>query len=357
MFRRHRVLFNCLVVALAGSVVFDAGTICRANITINTVAIGNPGNAPDTAVMTVDGSTGYGAVGYNYRIGKYDVTVGQYTAFLNAVAATDTFGLYNPSMASDLTIAGIAQNGVSGGFSYSVIDSPNKPITYVSWGDAARFANWLHNGQPTGDEGPATTETGAYTLNGTTDYAALNLIARNANAKWFIPSENEWYKAACYDPATGHYWNYATRTNTKPTSAPPDDTPNTANFNPNGVGPHNCDVNGNCLTDVGAYTASASAYGTFDQTGDVDQWNEATIVSLYRGQRGARGTLTRLICRLLTGVTILRTLRASLLGSAWRPCLSQAQMYWRYSLAARFACGRSCQREPASIRVLFAGIT
>ena len=104
---------------------------------------------------------------YNYNIDKYDVTVGQYTDFLNSVAATDTYGLYNTSMATDLNIAGISRSGSSGSYTYSVIgSSANLPITYVSWGDAARFANWLQNGQPSGAEGPGTTETGAYTLNG-----------------------------------------------------------------------------------------------------------------------------------------------------------------------------------------------
>ncbi len=60
----------------------------------------------------------------------------------------------------------LLQNGSSGSYTYSVIDSPIKPITYVSWGDAVRFTNWLYNGQPTGAEGNGTTETGSYTLNG-----------------------------------------------------------------------------------------------------------------------------------------------------------------------------------------------
>jgi len=53
-------------------------------------------------------------VAYNYHIGKYDVTVGQYTAFLNAVAATDKYGLYIPQMATDPEIAGIAQHCIAG---------------------------------------------------------------------------------------------------------------------------------------------------------------------------------------------------------------------------------------------------
>ena len=62
------------------------------------VTVGDPGNAADTTVMN-DGTTGYGSVPYVYRIGEYDVTVGQYCQFLNAVAKIDTFGLYNSDMA------------------------------------------------------------------------------------------------------------------------------------------------------------------------------------------------------------------------------------------------------------------
>ncbi len=107
--------------------------------------------------------------------------------------------LYNSGMATDGNVAGIQQNGPSGGYIYSVIGSANHPITYVNWYDAARFTNWLYNGQPTtGGEGNGTTETGSYTLNGSNP----NNVTRNANATWVIPTENEWYKAgvlqSCY---------------------------------------------------------------------------------------------------------------------------------------------------------------
>ena len=67
-------------------------------VVIDTVRVGNPGNAPDTEIMN-DDTTGYGAVEYDYRIGTYEVTAGQYTEFLNAVAAEDTYELYDPDMA------------------------------------------------------------------------------------------------------------------------------------------------------------------------------------------------------------------------------------------------------------------
>ena len=231
-------------------------------VTIDWVPVGNAGNANDPATGNL-----YGGVAYNYSIDKYDVTVGQYTDFLNAVAATDTYGLYNASMGTDPNINGISRSGSSGSYTYSVIgSSTNLPITYVSWGDAARFSNWLQNGQPTGAEDASTTEDGAYTLNGATSDAALNLVTRNAGATIFIPSESEWYKAAYYDPVAGHYWNYATGTNTTPTSAAPGSTPNTANFFDSTTGyavTHSTSYSSsqNYLTAVGAYTASASPYG------------------------------------------------------------------------------------------------
>ena len=86
-------------------------------------------------------------------MGEYDVTVGQYCQFLNAVAKTDTYGLYNSGcMSLYYPTIGISQSGSSGNYSYSVTGSDsqgvNCPIFAASWGDAARFCNWLQNGQP-----------------------------------------------------------------------------------------------------------------------------------------------------------------------------------------------------------------
>ena len=100
---------------------------------------------------------------YAYQIGKYEVTAGQYTEFLNAVADSDTYGLYSTLMGDILNYgANIQRTGSSPNYSYSVAaDWANRPVNYVSFWDAARFANWLHNGQPTGPQGPGTTEDGA----------------------------------------------------------------------------------------------------------------------------------------------------------------------------------------------------
>jgi formylglycine-generating enzyme required for sulfatase activity len=214
------------------------------------------------------------------------VTIGQYAAFLNAVAATDTYSLYNPSMASDGNIKGIQQNGSSGSYTYSVIGSGDRPITYVSWFDSARFANWMTNGQ-----GSGSTETGAYTLNGAT---SGNAVTANAGAAFRIPTLNEWYKAAYYAPTlnsgAGGYYTYPTQSNDAPGNTI-GSTANQANCI-TGAGysvtqSPSYDSNQNYLTDVGAFSGSGSFYGTFDQGGNVFQWND--LIGAADGSRGIWG--------------------------------------------------------------------
>ena len=254
-------------------------------ITIDMVTVGNPGNANDT------GGTDNGAVAYSYQIGKYDVTIGQYTAFLNAVAATDTYSLYNASMTTNLNVAGISRAGSSGSYTYSVINnggnSANRPITFVSWFDAARFANWMTNDQG----GPGTTETGAYTLNNATSGVAP---AKTPGAAFYIPTENEWYKAAYYSPAlnsgSGGYYDYATQSDSAPGNTIGTGS-NQANYYTGGkysvTQSSSQSSSQNYLTDVGAFSGSGSFYGTFDQSGNVYQWNDLDGVA--GSSRGIRG--------------------------------------------------------------------
>jgi len=146
----------------------------------------------------------------------------------------------------------------------------------VSLFDAVRFTNWLSNNQPTGAEGPGTTETGSYTIT-INNVSHITNVTQNSNATWVIPTNDEWYKAAYYNPATGSYYQYPYSSNTVPLSAPPGNAPNTGNFyDPTTgyalTGSTSYSGSQNYLTDVGSYTASASPYGAFDMGGDVFQW-------------------------------------------------------------------------------------
>ena len=275
-----------MVCAVATLMATMFGSAQAGPISIAMVTVGDPGNPADTQIMS-DGTTGYGAVDYVYQIGKYDVTTAQYASFLNAVAATDLYHLYDISMPHDFpnnpSTVGISRTGNSGSHSYTVIGNGNAPVFDVTWGNAARFSNWLQNGQPTGSEGAGTTETGTYTLNGATSTAALMAVTRNPGATWVLPAENEWYKAAYYRGGglNAGYWLYATQNNGMPSYLLSATGTNNMNFYNNGYTDPT-----NYLTSVGAFAASPGPYGTFDQGGNVFQWNETAVTGVGRGLRG-----------------------------------------------------------------------
>lgn len=259
-----------------------------AAIKIDTVRVGDAGNAGE-----VQSQGTFGAVSYDYHIGTYEVTNSQYTAFLNATAASDPNGLYNTAMGSSAFFrGGISRSGSSGSYSYSTkTDMGNKPVGYVSFWDAARFANWLTNGQPTGAQGSGTTEDGMYNLAAPLDPSTVVRqrdfsLGQNGVA---ITSENEWYKAAYYD-GNGGYFDYATQSNAVPTIATADATGavsnpgiNVANYN---LGADWNGQNGNLTTVGSAGANSSSHYGTFDQSGNVKEMFDDILSTSFRGLRG-----------------------------------------------------------------------
>lgn len=225
-----------------------------AAINIDTAYVGDVGN-PATEYYP------RGSVGYGYYIGTYEVTNSQYVSFLNATAATNAYESYNSNMGSSVH-GGISQSGSSGSFSYSArAGMGNKPVNYVSFWDAARFANWLTSGD---------TEVGVYDLEGVVDSDAFGStpeVSRDPTA-WEaggvgIASVNEWYKAAYYQPVAGGgdadgYWLYPNASNSM----------TTADANVEGsVG---------TVTDVDAYSHAVSYYGTYGQAGNVSEMHDGS---------------------------------------------------------------------------------
>jgi len=280
---------NCV-----GGVASPSGSL----VSYSLVSVGNSGNADD--------ANGFGAVSYTFNMGKYNVTIAQYTAFLNAVAKTDPNGLYDSRMATDLNVAGIARSigpGTSG-YVYTAMnnsgDSSNRPIAYVSWFNAARFANWMSNNQPVGPQSSTTTENGAYDLSKTINEKAVAKNICNPNTgksvAYWIPTENEWYKAAYYSPnyndmGSSGYYLYSTQSDASPGNLV-GNTSNQMNVIINLLfsvtQAATLELSQNYLTDVGAYTGSPSYYGTFDQNGSLYQWNDLDgTQGAYRGIRGS----------------------------------------------------------------------
>ena len=262
---KHTIMF----VAVAG-LVFALAPAARA-LTVDMAPIGDPGNTADT--------TGYGAVSYDYSIGKTEVTNAQYAEFLNLKAASDPHNLFG-WLSYNQGWEGILRSGSDGSYTYATIqDMANLPVISINWFSTLRFANWMTNGQGDGD-----TETGSY------DMSQQPYPTRLPAAEYVTPNEDEWYKAAYYKggSTSAGYWDYSTQSDTVPVAlsrvlsgdsgvvgdgriggeggATPVLSGNygrISSLNGNKPGMNNVNTNG-----------GPSAYGTYDQAGNVMEFLE-----------------------------------------------------------------------------------
>jgi len=195
--------------------------------------IGNGGNTAD--------STGYGVVATTYSMGTYEVS-------RDMVTKANSAGSLGITMADMTSYGG---NGV------------DRPATGVSWIEAATFVNWLNTSS--GGQVAYKFSGGSFELwaPGDSGYDAANPY-RNSLATYFLPSENEWYKAAYYSSG-GVYYDYPTGSDTAPTAVAAGTTADTAVYtNPWSQGP----------ADI-ASAGGVSPYGTMGQGGNVWEWNES----------------------------------------------------------------------------------
>ncbi len=228
------VLFAAVTLSIQPSAQADTFGTSGNEFTIDFVDIGHAGNAADT--------TTYGAVPYEYRVGKYEIS-------------QDTI--------TKATASGMA-NVTAGSW------TGNQPAAYISWYEAAAFVNFLNT-----DSG----KTAAYDLtisNGIWSMALWSSeqawtaggtnLYRNKDAYYFLPSENEWYKAAYYNAAGTNYFLYPTASSSVPTAVASGTDAGSAVYNN--------------VASVPAIVASAgglSPYGTMGQGGNVWEWSESAF--------------------------------------------------------------------------------
>ena len=228
-------LFAAVTLSIQPSAQADTFGTSGNEFTIDFVDIGHAGNAADT--------TTYGAVPYEYRVGKYEIS-------------QDTI--------TKATASGMA-NVTAGSW------TGNQPAAYISWYEAAAFVNFLNT-----DSG----KTAAYDLtinNGIWSMALWSSeqawtaggtnLYRNKDAYYFLPSENEWYKAAYYNAAGTNYFLYPTASSSVPTAVASGTNAGSA-------------VYFGAEGSVPAIVASAgglSPYGTMSQGGNVGEWTESAF--------------------------------------------------------------------------------
>jgi len=227
-------LFAAFTITTQPSAQADTFGTSGNEFTIDFVPIGNAGNAANT--------TGFGAVPYEYRMGTYEISQ-------NAIDKATASGMAN-----------VTAGPWTG----------NQPAANINWYEAAAFVNWLNT---------STGKTAAYDLAWDGSAWSMNLwssgqawtaggenLYRNKDAFYFLPSENEWYKAAYYNPAGSNYFLYPTASSSVPTAVA------------SGTGAGTAVYNG--VASVPATITSAgglSPYGTMGQGGNVFEWNESAF--------------------------------------------------------------------------------
>lgn len=249
-------LLGTSMLGMAAPALADAFGSGANSFEIDFVKIGQPGNVADTTGVPNPA----GAVPYEYRIGKYEISE---TMIEKA----------NAQSAADGAALGITKD----------TRGPNKPATSISWFEAARFVNWLNTS--TGSEP-------AYKFDGNGNFQLWqpldpgydpNNLFRNQRATYFLPSADEWYKAAFYDPVSHSYSDFPNGSITAPLPVASGTAPNTAVFDqPFEQGPADIMLAG-----------GPSPFGTIAQAGNVWEWEETEVDLVNddtQANRGFRGS-------------------------------------------------------------------
>lgn len=232
---------------------------------------------------------GRGSVSYEYRISRTEITSAQYMEFLNTFLARwsdDFYGVQYVSYSGFSTAIGGSQAFV---LNEHLTDPANVPVHGISWRAAAMYCNWLHNDkQPT----LAAVSSGAYdisTFGWTDEFSFTDQPTHSPGAKYWIPTLDEWLKAAHFDPngygpGQPRWWNYSNTSDTAPVSGLP------------GVGETSAGLErGPDYPDwpeyipLRSYPQTRSPWGLLDLSGGAAEWTEEILYPEFPRNRVADG--------------------------------------------------------------------
>lgn len=236
-----------------------------------------------------DRAIGRGSVNYQYNIGKFEVTSAQWVEFFNA-AYDRPAGYTIPHLAPPSFWGGVPTTPTH-------TENPNArrwtttsqsamlPTGDISWRMAAIYCNWLHNGKATNREAFLN---GAYDVStfGYQGTVFTDQLTHNPDARYWVPTWDEWLKAAHYDPvkingdgSLGGWWLYPNKSDVAPVYGPPgvmvNGVPTQANAGWNqldfpGFNPY--------AVQLGAYPNVQSPWGLFDTAGGTREWTEEALL-------------------------------------------------------------------------------
>jgi formylglycine-generating enzyme required for sulfatase activity len=248
------------------------------------VTITHPNNPAYSGFDPFGYVTGRGSVGYEYRIARTEVTTGQWLEFLNTFMGTPSI----PTHLSPPRVwgAGIDPAYPGPGFRFrlrNIADAANVGAYGVTWRTAAMYVNWLHNGR---SADPASLMSGAYdvsTFGDNPDGTFTDQPTRSPGARYWIPSLDEWLKAAHWDPnytGNGGWWTYSNGLDIPLTYGPP------PGFGGDGTGQANAGFQlpnfRHYDIPLGSYPNTPSIWGILDIAGSGSEWTE----EIQRGSLG-----------------------------------------------------------------------
>lgn len=244
---------------------------------IDFVTIGSPGNVGYNGPDPNGFATGRGSVGYDYRIGRTEISSGQWIQFVN------TFSVQSNELelfAAPVWWGAHRDPGYNGPGRRWVLNSPDaamQPLFGITWRDAAFYCNWLNNNQPTAF---ADIQNGAYdastfTFNHDGGFTTFNdQRTHNPGARFWIPTWDEWLKSVHYDPNRNGegqegWWLYPNQSDSPPISGLPGEGETSVGVRLPGFGELNIPL--------GAYPNTLTPWGLLDATGGASEWTEETF--------------------------------------------------------------------------------